>query len=96
MDNAGDNDTLIEAVAERIPGINPKWSHLRCAGHIINLIVKALLFGKGVSKLQRQIAGASDDEAFKIWNKNGPIGKAHNLTVYIGQTDQRKQAMRSC
>jgi len=96
MDNAGDNDTLLEAITDIIPGINPNWSRLRCIGHIINLIVKALLFGKGVSKLQREIAGASDDEAFKIWNKKGPIGKAHNITTYIGRTDERKQALQAC
>jgi hypothetical protein len=37
-----------------------------CLGHIINLVVKALLFGKGVSKVERELAGASSEEASKF------------------------------
>jgi len=96
MDNAHDNDKLMDNLAQKLPDFDSKTRRLRCAGHIINLIVKAALFGKGVSKLQRALAGASDEETFKLWNKTGAIGKAKNLTVYINRTDQRRSAFRAC
>lgn len=96
MDNAKDNDKLMETIATIFPTIDPKWARLRCAGHIINLIVQAALFGKGVSKLQKQIAGAGADDIFRIWSKTGPIGRAKTITVYIGRTDQRRMAFRNC
>jgi hypothetical protein len=52
MDNATSNDTAMNALAARIPGINPKESRLRCFSHIVNLVVKALLYGSKSSMLQ--------------------------------------------
>ena len=60
IDNSGDNNELMELLANDFEVIDPDRDHLHCAGHIINLVVKAILFGKGVSKLQRQLVGASD------------------------------------
>jgi hypothetical protein len=51
MDNTKDNNKLIETIAIIFLTIDPKWARLRCAKYIINLIVKAVLFSKGVSKL---------------------------------------------
>ena len=69
MDNATSNDTAISALAVRIPRINAKELRLRCFGHVVNLVVKALLYGSKSSTLQQELgADASDDEAtFKIW-----------------------------
>ena len=79
MDNARDNDAALKELAEEFE-IDVDFSRLRCLGHIINLVVKALLFGKGVSKVERELAGASSEEAFKIWNKQGPIA---NFTIFV-------------
>lgn len=52
-DNAGDNDTCLQELGKLL-GFNSEWakkSRVLCLGHIIDLIVKAVLFGKGVSKL---------------------------------------------
>jgi len=87
MDNAQDNDSAIKELA-RTFGLNEDQVHLQCIGHIINLIVKALLFSKGISKLERELCGASDKDIFKIWSKNGPIGKVHNLCTYVNRSDQ--------
>jgi len=65
MDNATDNDTMLKELVTRF-NINIGYSRLRCLGHIINLVIKALLFSKGVSKLKRKLAGALYDEVFKI------------------------------
>jgi hypothetical protein len=63
MDNAKDNDTALKELVTRFD-IDIKFLRLRCLGHVI---------GKGVSKFERQLAGASDEEVFEIWNSQGPI-----------------------
>jgi hypothetical protein len=86
MDNASNNDTCIGELAKQYPTITQQ-SRLRCVGHILNLIVKALLFGTGVSKLEKELCGASDDERFEIWRKQSFIGKLHNFCVWINWSD---------
>ena len=88
MDNAIDNNTILKELATWF-NINISYSRLQCLGYIINLVIKALLFGKGVSKLERKLAGASYDEAFKIWNGIGPIGKLYNIYIYINHNSIR-------
>ena len=95
MDNAKENDVAIRALAQTFP-INEKKQRLRCAGHIINLITKALLFGKGVGKFQKELLGASDDATFDLWRRNGPIGKLHNTVTYINRSDSRRQEFGRC
>jgi hypothetical protein len=93
MDNARSNDVCILEVAEQHPTIRCE-NRLRCAGHMLNLIVKALLFGQGVSKLEQQLRGASDDERFEIWRKQSFIGKLHNFCVWINRSDQRRERLK--
>jgi hypothetical protein len=50
MDNAGDNDKCLEALQRSFSSIDPEADRIRCIGHIINLVVKALLFGEGIAK----------------------------------------------
>jgi hypothetical protein len=95
MDNAGDNDTALQALAEEFD-LDVDFSRLRCLGHIINLVVKALLFGKGVSKVERELAGATGEAAFRIWNKQGPIGRLHNICVYVNTNSTRHTAFKDC
>jgi hypothetical protein len=65
IDNIMDNDIILKELATQF-NININYSRLRCLGYIINLIIKALLFNKGVSKLEQKLAGALYNEAFKI------------------------------
>jgi len=94
LDNAGNNDTCIEALAAEF-GFNPKHRHLRCTGHIINLVVKAFLFGHDVEAFEAEIEVLKEvvDE-FKLWRKRGPIGKIHNIVTYIGWNGQQSQQFR--
>lgn len=94
LDNAKNNDTALQMLSTTLT-IDPTKQRLRCAGHIINLVVKAILFGEGVSKFERALAGAGDDEQFDLWRKRGPIGKLHNIVVYINRSPQRQQQFRS-
>lgn len=93
MDNASSNDTCIHELSRRYSTVT-RQSRLRCVGHMLNLIVKALLFGKGVSGLERQLRSASDDERFEIWRKHSFIGKLHNFSVWINRSDQRREQLK--
>lgn len=90
-DNASNNNTLLRSLAEHLPGLHGKEDRLRCVGHIINLIVKALLFGKGLGKLEKDLLSAGDKETFTRWRQEGPIGKLHNLCVWVNRSDLRRQ-----
>lgn len=90
MDNASNNDTMMAALSRQIPSINSQ-QRLRCAGHIINLVVKAILYGDGITEFNKSIIGCSDSEAFKLWRRFGAIGKVHNTVKYIMRSDQRRQ-----
>ena len=93
MDNTTDNNTILKELATRF-NINISYLCLRCLGYIINLVIKALLFGKGVSKLKQKLAGASYDKTFKIWNSIDPIGKLYNICIYINHNLIRMTAFR--
>ena len=91
LDNVSNNDSCIEALAEEF-GFNAKHRRLRCAGHIINLVAKALLFGNNVEAFEADIDASKElINEFKLWKKHGPIGKVHNTVLYIGWSDQRSQ-----
>lgn len=93
IDNAKNNRTTVAELAKRYPTVKAS-SQLRCCGHILNLIVKALLFGKGVSNLERKLCGASDEDKFDTWRKHSFIGKLHNFCVRINRTDQRRELLK--
>ena len=82
MDNAMDNNTMLKELVTRF-NINISYLRLQCLGYIINLVIRALLFSKGVSKLEWKLAGALYNKAFKIWNGIGLIGKFYNIYIYI-------------
>jgi len=95
MDNATDNNTMLKELATWF-NINVSYLCLRCLGYIINLVIKALLFGKSVSKLKRKLASALYNNVFKIWNSIGPIGKLHNIYIYINYNLTRIITFREC
>jgi hypothetical protein len=88
LDNAGNNDTAMEVIAE-VLGLDSTRRRVRCIGHIINLVVKALLFGKDAEAFEETIergellARAAHDE----WMKKGPVGKVHNWVVWVHRSD---------
>lgn len=83
MDNATNNDTALAAMN------SGSQTRLRCLGHIVNLVVKALLFGTMTSAFQKELREASDEDAFKLWRQHGAIGRLHNLVTYIMRSDGR-------
>ena len=60
-----------------------KKERLWCISHIINLIIKALIYSKGTSKLKCLIISTSDYIKFNLIQQRGFIGKLHNIIKYI-------------
>ena len=68
------------------------YRRLRCAGHILNLIAREILFGNDPDALQIDVEQAKDElKDLEIWRKKGPIGKLHNIVKYISWSSQRQQ-----
>ena len=87
LDNAESNDTCLEMLAQWFP-MDVGKPRLSCIGHIINLVVRAVIFGSNVSRFEAELRGATDEFSFDIWAKKGAIGRLHNLATYIRRTDQ--------
>jgi len=96
-DNATNNDTAIAERAVYFEDIgvefNPRQSRVRCFGHIINLVVKAFLWGEDWQAFEAEISTELDIKkaasALKLWRKKGPLGKLHKISSWILHTPQR-------
>lgn len=101
VDNATTNDALMERISADLEseGIvyNARQHHLRCNGQIINLAVSAFLFGKHPDA---QVQAEDDHDPrmspptaeLNAWRKMGPLGKLHNIIIYITASTPRTLA----
>jgi hypothetical protein len=94
-DNAGNNDTCVQAILNVIsPTTQVAHGRLRCYGYVINLAAKAFLFGddpdafeleiENLEKLKLEIRHKR--ELLAQWRKKGPVGKLHNIVIWIRRT----------
>ena len=96
LDNATSNDTCVAEILKAL-GINDtvERRRLRCLGHVINLSAKAFFFGSDPDSFEEEIRRTQRYEEQKkereIWRKRGPVGKLHNIVMYILGTPQRKE-----
>lgn len=95
MDNASNNDAMLSALERRLQEEGIEWDstnhRLRCNGHIIQLAVGAFLFGRHPN------LSNSDDltrEDIAQWRQLGPLGKLHNIVVWVQRSPQRMQAFK--
>ncbi|RKK91315.1 hypothetical protein BFJ70_g17814, partial [Fusarium oxysporum] len=88
LDNASNNDTAMEEIGKAL-GFEGKTRRLRFFGHILNLAVKALLFGHNSEAFEDDIQGNEtlDAKAHELWRRKGPVGKLHNLIFWIHRSD---------
>ncbi|OBS17536.1 hypothetical protein FPOA_26348 [Fusarium poae] len=96
LDNASNNDTAMEEIGKAL-GFEGKTRRLRCFGHILNLAVKALLFGHNSEAFEDDIQGneALDAKSHELWRRKGPVGKLHNLIFWIHRSDSLTNLLRS-
>jgi hypothetical protein len=61
---------------------------------VINLAAKAFLFGTEYDAFEKDIESAKEKsdllQELKRWRKRGPVGKLHNIIVYICRSPQRR------
>ena len=100
MDNAASNDVLTEIISDtlRQEGVlySPEQRRLRCMGHVINLAVQAFLFGKTVKDYEysENLTESPSDAQLNQWRRLGPLGKLHNINVWIMGSPQRLQSFK--
>lgn len=84
-DNATNNDTCIEALGTEF-GFNPLHRRLRCSGHKINLVARAMLWGVDEEAFENELAHVTiEDQDLLIWRRRGPLGKMkhHHLDTLL-------------
>jgi hypothetical protein len=88
LDNAGNNDTAMEIIGREL-GFNHEHRRVRCIGHIINLVVKDLLFGKDAEAFEESVERGEllARVAHDKWINKGPVGKVHNWVVWVHRSD---------
>lgn len=89
-DNASENDTCLEDLAVECK-FNKEWRRLRCMGHVINLVARMLLFGSDPNGFAEDLEDTADDRVKQMeqWRTSGPVGKLHNIMVWIGDSPER-------
>jgi hypothetical protein len=93
-DNASNNDTCIQALAREFH-FDAAERRLRCAGHIFNLVARALLWGLDEDAFLRELAEVEiTAEELELWRCRGPVGKVRNTIVYIRASPQRNEAFK--
>lgn len=91
-DNASNNDSTFITAINRELGIElSQENRIRCAGHIINLVVKAIIYGDGVSKFEAELADAPPKKQFTIFRTRGVIGRLHNLVNAVNVSTKRRE-----
>lgn len=97
-DNATNNDSaMVELgilLSEKGISFDPEASRVRCFGHIINWVVNGFLWGSDweafESGMNRESSSKEEAKSLKAWRKKGPMGKLHNIGVWILRTPQRR------
>jgi hypothetical protein len=104
-DNASNNDTTIQSVnwqlqEDSFDDFQWEERRLRCWGHIMNLVVKALLFSPKVFKLEKERRDGEDIASYEQqqtlrWRALGAIGKGNNIVKFIRISPQHCAAFLS-
>jgi hypothetical protein len=96
-DNASSNDSkLIDGLNLHLNIHITADNRLRCAGHIINLIIKATIYGNGVSKWEEELAAAeAPHDQFKKFQQLGVVGKLHNFVNAVCSSHKRRELFHS-
>lgn len=98
-DNAESNDIAIDCVFRiLIPNLSSdqrSYRRLRCWGHVLNLCANAYLWGHEAESFETEIlinsTLAREQAELLSWRKQGPVGKLHNLVVFIRRSPQRRE-----
>lgn len=98
--NATNNDTAVDSILRdlmpKLTAKQRKARRLRCLGHVINLSAKAFLYGNKVDEFivsaDTLRATVETVKELELWRKRGPVGRLHNIIVFICRSPQRIEA----
>ncbi|KAL1582137.1 hypothetical protein WHR41_09369 [Cladosporium halotolerans] len=91
-DNASNNTTCLKFLSEQFGFIGPEY-HVRCTGHVLNIVAKAIAFGSVVDAFDADLQDLSfEDLELSKWRKTDPTGKLHHVDKYITGFPQRIEA----
>jgi hypothetical protein len=92
-DNASKNRACLNLLAQEL-SFNAAQRHVRCIGHIINLVAHKVLFGSDVESIEYELTSNVTAEVAELmtWRRKGPISKLYNLIIYITYSANRREA----
>jgi hypothetical protein len=89
-DNASENAACLDLLGDELL-IDTRKRHVRCMGHIINLVAQQVLFGEDVESFEDSVTNVTAEEVeLRTWRQKGPIGKLHNLIRFICHSEARR------
>jgi hypothetical protein len=89
LDNASNNDKAVEELGRKFEWQEPAARRIRCFGHVLHLVATAMLFVHDTKALEDL-----DPDDFDEWTKRGPVGKLHNLVVWINRSNKATVILR--
>lgn len=89
-DNASENAACLDLLGDELD-VDTSKRHVRCMGHVINLVAQEILFGQDAESFEESVTNVTAMEVeLQMWRKKGPIGKLHNLIRYIFSSESRR------
>ncbi|EFZ03811.2 transposase [Metarhizium robertsii ARSEF 23] len=90
LDNAANNDRAVEELGRTLKWRDPASKRIRCFGHVFHRVARAMLFINNGDSFED--LGPDD---FDEWTKaGGPVGKLHNLVVWVHRSNQATAMLR--
>jgi hypothetical protein len=90
-DNASENAACMDLLRDEL-FIDTGKRHVRCMGHVINLVAQQVLFGQDPEAFEESLNNLTTEEVeLRYWRRKGPIGRLHNLIRYICYSSARRE-----
>jgi len=95
VDNASNHNNALAMLAQHLqaggfPSFDPVSARLRCFSHVLNLTVKAIMWGADIEAFEVDMNAAQDELAELLeWRRKEPMHKLNNILTYILKTPQR-------
>ncbi|KAJ0129434.1 Fluconazole resistance protein 1, partial [Fusarium oxysporum f. sp. albedinis] len=88
LDNAGNNKTSMGELGLEF-GFDWEKRWVRCVGHVVNIVVKQLLYGKNPDAFEKEVFEGLHTAAkeHEVWRRRGSVGKWHNFAVEVSRSD---------
>ncbi|KAM0692508.1 hypothetical protein Q7P36_007062 [Cladosporium allicinum] len=93
-DNASENRACLEIMAKEL-GFSAAQRHVRCMGHVINLVAQKVLFGSDVESFEHELDNVTAEAVeLMTWRRKGPIEVAFESVEGDAFTPRPKQLIR--